>query len=72
MAQTPTATPLYKTTKALLADRGIDLDAFIAERREGGESYETIARLLFAETGGVVDLSFRTLARWMEPEEVAS
>lgn len=50
---------------------GSDAVEWARELREGGFTYEQIARELFITTNGKVDVSFSTIRNWLN-EEVAS
>ena len=42
-----------------------DLDTWLITKREAGLSLEQISRTLFVETDHTVDVSYRTIARWL-------
>jgi hypothetical protein len=59
---------------AQFADHLLDggLGAFLAERREAGDSWDTIARKLWATTDTQIDVSGPTVKGWFERLEVAA
>ena len=46
-----------------------DLDDWLQRNRDAGLSYEQISRGLFVETGYTVDVSYRTIKRWIDALE---
>ena len=54
----------------LLADTLLEghLRDFVAERREAGQSWRTIARALWEATDRKVDVTHQTLANWFAEE----
>lgn len=60
--------PDQRTADQLL---GRPVEHWIAERRAAGSSYDVIARDLFTETCGQVDVSGGSLAGWSEATGVA-
>ena len=53
-----------KTVDALLKARGFTLEAFIADRRDLGLSYNRIAKALALLTDGIVDVTGETIRNW--------
>jgi len=50
---------------AIVTDRlGLPLADLIADRREAGDSWQTIADTLDEQTDGVVSVSWMTIQRW--------
>lgn len=46
-----------------------DLGPWLQTQRDNGLSYEQISRALFVETGYTVDVSYRTIKRWLDALE---
>jgi len=70
MAQTGHSA-IRRAADALLRDSGTDLTSFIERKRDGGRSFQGIAKDLFTETAGVVDVTGETVRRWAPAEDSA-
>lgn len=67
------SSPLRDTTERILADRGIALDHLLRTARRSSDSYEAIALDIHTKTGGLITVSYRTIARWCQDiEETAA
>lgn len=67
-------TPLLRVVDAYVSDLiGYPFDDWLSDQRTAGYSYDAIAARLKDRTNGVVDVSYRTIARWLDDtERVAS
>lgn len=45
------------------------LDAYVAQHRGRGDSWQRIARDLYLDTDGELDITFQTLASWFAAAE---
>jgi len=61
-------TPTRKLAEILLSE---PLDEFVSSRRESGKSWRVIARDLWTETDGQIDVTSMTLQNWF-PSSKAS
>lgn len=64
MPATSVWTHLARATDKILRQSGTSLDEIIAQGRDRGQSYEKIARRIYALTGETIDVSGRTVQRW--------
>lgn len=68
--------PRHRTPNHRLADLLIPggVEEFVRSRRSEGYAWRVIARDLWADTGGEVDITHETLRAWFpdDPEEAAS
>ncbi len=60
------------TASRLFAAKDLDLDSWLTEHRSAGLSYERIAVALHTETGGLINVSYRAVARWLATLEAAA
>lgn len=71
---TTESTPLLRVVDAYMTNLvGYPFLDWLADQRDAGYSYDAIAVRLRDRTEGVVDVSYRTIARWLDDtERVAS
>jgi hypothetical protein len=67
---TTDATPLLRVVDAYVTDLvGYPFTDWLLDQRDAGYSYQGIAARLKERTGGIVDVSYRTIARWLNDAE---
>lgn len=67
------ATKLQEVCSRLFAElHGYPLEDWIADQRDQGNSWRTIARNLSETTAGAIDVTFVTLQSWHRNDEAAA
>lgn len=67
---TKDATPLLRVVDAYVTNLvGYPFSDWLLDQRDAGYSFESIATRLRERTEGVVDVSYRTVARWLGDAE---
>lgn len=59
------ATKLQKSASLIL---GSPIEKYVSKKRRSGSTWREIARELYLDTGGKVDVTDVTLIRWMGPK----
>lgn len=56
-------TKLQKSASLIL---GSPIEKYVSKKRRSGSTWRAIARELYSDTGGKIDVSDVTLSRWMD------